>query len=67
MPPQLGSHIVPSRDDGTGHAIYQITSTVSVAGGDTTLDNHPRATFGIQSAAADQVCATQRTPPRSGD
>src|SRR5439155_24601265 len=48
-----------------GHAPIRSRSTVSVGGGDTTLDGQPfGATFGIESAAADRVCANNRTPPQ---
>jgi hypothetical protein len=45
-------------------------STVSVGGGDTTLESQTihGTTFGIESAAADRVCATHRTqPPTEND
>jgi len=48
---------------GGSHAPIRSRSTVSVGGGDTTLDGQPRATFGIESAAAARVCASNRTLP----
>ena len=54
---------------GGSHAPIRSRSTVSVGGGDTTLDSQTkRTTFGIESAAAARVCASYRTqPPTEND
>jgi hypothetical protein len=47
-----------------GHAPIRSHSTVSVGGGDTTLEGQTnKSTFGIESAAADRVSSSNRTPP----
>jgi len=50
---------------GESHAPIRSRSAVSVGGGDTTLDGQTvyGTTFGIESAAADRVCASYRTLP----
>jgi hypothetical protein len=50
---------------GGSHAPIRSHSTVSVGGGDTTLDGQTMygTTFAIESAAADRVCASYRTLP----
>jgi len=55
---------------GESHAPIRSRSTVSVGGGDTTLGSQTihGTTFGIESAAADRVCANYRTlPPAKND
>jgi hypothetical protein len=55
---------------GGSHAPIRSRSTVSVGGGDTTLDGQTinGTTFGIESAAAVRVCASNRTlPPDEND
>jgi hypothetical protein len=50
---------------GEAHAPIRSRSTVSVGGGDTTLESQTNeSTFGIESAAADRVSASDRTPPQ---
>jgi hypothetical protein len=49
---------------GESHALIRSRSTVSVGGGDTTLEGQTfGSTLGIESAAADRVSASNRTPP----
>jgi len=50
---------------GESHAPIRSPSTVSVGDGDTTLEGQTTygTTFGIESAAADRVCASYRTLP----
>jgi hypothetical protein len=51
---------------GESHAPIRSRSTVSVGDGDTTLEGQTKqSTFGIESAAADRVSASHRTPPQA--
>jgi len=48
-----------------GHAPIRSHSTVSIGDGDTTLESQTLgSTFGIDSAAADRVSSSNRTPPQ---